>query len=129
MPEGVLEKMKGIVDDARPILGTSSTPAFTLQSESEPEGKSVELVEDFAHTGLAQVKEETDSKENLRSKETLKTLKGNPMDDMVSELSDKLEECDEILDDLKELENLPKNVSVSKTGVCVSEWPIDVLYN
>ena len=51
------------------------------------------------------------------------------MDDMVSELSDKLEECDNILEDLKELEDLPKNVSVSKTGVSVSEWPIDVLYN
>lgn len=33
------------------------------------------------------------------------------------------------LEELREMEGLPKNVSVSKPGIRVSEWPIDVLYN
>jgi hypothetical protein len=33
------------------------------------------------------------------------------------------------MQELRDLEDLPKNVSVSKPGITVSEWPIDVLYN
>jgi len=62
------------------------------------------------------------------SKENLET-QNNPMNDMVSDLSEKTELVEELVLELIEMEDMPKNVSVSKPGICVSEWPIDVIYN